>query len=497
MCRFANGVLASAFIVPVLVQADPMAEANASNVVIHKPSMFKLGFEHITLPGNESMGMLGTTYLIEVAPSLYMGPAAYGAISGQRGGFFTGGAEVAWRKKPFSRMEIQTGVYAGGGGGGASMVGGGLMIRPHIDLLWNFNGCRAGISASNVRFPNGYINSNQIGIVFSADSDFSYIKPSYIGQPLHYSSRSGVGFDRVIITAGTYKPRNDTNNNGAIDSSNIGYAGFRMEQFLSPSLYWGMEAAGASSGNAAGYAEFLGTIGAETPIWDDYFAIGTRMALGMGGGGSVSVGGGLLDKLGVYASANLTRDTHLSLEGGYAAAPNGKFRAKYGSVNFNWDLDHPGAPGRGAVTVGNEWVFGSEHYFSAAHKDGSKRDLDAVTIKLNRYLNRSIYLTGQAHSAYSGNSGGYSAGLFGGGYRTQKFFQRYSVGAEMLIGAAGGGALDTSGGAIVQPMAYLSMDLTEVVGLKLSAGRIKSFKGALNSKVADLSVNFAFGTSSR
>ena len=67
----------------------------------------------------------------------------------------------------------------------------------------------------------------------------------------------------------------------------------------------------------------------------------------------------------------------------------------------------------------------------------------------------------------------------------------------MLIGAAGGGGVDTSGGAVMQPMAYLGMDMTKVVGIKLSAGRVKSLKGALNSNVADLSVNFAFGTSSR
>lgn len=500
MRRFANVALAATLIAPALVEAGSIAEAEvkSSEVIIHKPSMFKLGFENITLPGNESMGMLATTYLIEVTPSLYMGPAAYGAISGRRGGFFTAGAEVAWHRKLAPRLEMQTGVYAGGGGGGAAMVGGGLMIRPHVDILWLFNGYSAGVSASNVRFPNGHINSYQIGVMFSANSDFSYTNTSHVGQSLHNSSRGGVGFDRVIITAGSYKPGNNTiNNSGVIDSSDIGYAGFRMERFLSPSMYWGIEAAGAASGKAAGYAEYLGTLGAELPIWDDYFAIGARLASGMGGGGSVSVGGGFLNKLSAYATANLSRNTHLSLEGGYATAPNGNFRAKYGSANFTWDLDHPGASGRGAVIAGNEWAFGLEHYFDAAYNDGSKRDLDAVTIKLNRYLNNSIYLTGQAHSAYRGDSGGYSVGLFGAGYRTQKIFSRLSAGAEMLIGAAGGGGLNTSGGAIMQPMAYLGMDLTDLLGIKLSAGRVKSFKGALNSKVVDLSVNFSFGTSSR
>ena len=54
--------------------------------------------QRIELPGNEGMGLVGTTYLLELAPSLWFGPAAYGAISGERGGLFTLGGELAWRR---------------------------------------------------------------------------------------------------------------------------------------------------------------------------------------------------------------------------------------------------------------------------------------------------------------------------------------------------------------------------------------------------------------
>jgi hypothetical protein len=217
----------------------------------------------------------------------------------------------------------------------------------------------------------------------------------------------------------------------------------------------------------------------------------------MGGGGTVQVGGGALVKLGAYTTLSLGPSAHLSLEGGYADAPEGNFRAAYGSVNFGWDLDHPYASGSRATIDGYEWVVGSERYFAAARKDGSKRDLDAVTIKINRYLTDSLYLTAQAHSAYSGNAGGYSVGMVGAGYHTPKFAYGLSAGAELLVGAAGGGAVDTSGGAVAQPMIYLDKDLTDAVGLRLSVGRIKSLYGALNSNIVDMSVNFAFGTASR
>lgn len=495
MNRLANMLLAASFITSTLAHADTAsyADIKVGDAIINSPSEFRLGFEQATLPGNEAMGMVGASYLIQFAPGFYFGPAAYGAITGNRGGFFTVGGEVAWRHNLVSRLDMEAGVYGGGGGGGGtSSVGGGLMIRPHVDLLWDIGGYRAGISVSNVRFPNGSIDSNQVGLVFSADSDFSYYSPSRIGQKVDVSGRSGVGFDRVLITTGVYRPRSVT-----AASSSIGYVGARLEQFYSPILYRGIEAAGAASGGAAGYAEFLGTLGVETPLWDDKLAIGARLAIGMGGGGAVSVGGGGLIKLGAYATVNLSRDTHLTLEGGYADAPDGDFRARYGTANFVWDLDHPYASASQATIVGNEWTIGTEHYFAAAHKDGSKRDLDAVTLKLNRYLTDAIYLTGQAHSAYGGDAGAYSVGLVGVGYRTRKFSYGLAAGAELMVGAAGGGSVDTSGGAVMQPMVYLGMDLTDAVALQLGAGRIKSLKGSLDSNIVDMSVSFSFGTAGR
>jgi len=452
-----------------------------------------VGFEQISLPGNESMGMLGTSYLIQVGlPGLYLGPAAYGAISGQRGGFFTVGGEIAWRQHLISGLAMVAGIYGGGGGGSGSSVGGGLMVRPHVDLLWDLGGYQGGISASNVRFPNGSISSSQVGVVFSAGSDFSYYPPSYIGQTMDVSGRSGVGFDRVLVTAGAYRQKAA----GTASARQIGYAGTRLEQFYSPQLYRGIEAVGGAGGGVAGYAEFLGTVGAETPVWDDRLAVGARLAVGMGGGGGVSAGGGALGKLGAYATVNLGRAVGVSFEGGYASAPTGSFRATYAAANLVWNLDHPYAPDREGTIVGNEWVVGSEHYFGARHKDGSKRDLNAVAIKLNRYLTDSLYLTGQAHSAYSGNAGAYSAGLVGAGYHTAKFSRDLSAGAELLVGASGGGSVDT-GGAVVQPMVYVAMAMTDQVGLRLEAGRIKSVNGALDSNILDVSLSFAFGTSSR
>src|SRR5213075_1981108 len=114
--------------------------------------------------------------------------------------------------------------------------------------------------------------------------------------------------------------------------------------------YWGIEASGAASGGVAGYAEYLGTLGTETTVWPDVLTLGARVALGMGGGGDVDVGGGLLVKAGVYGTVRLTRE------------PQGSFRALHAAASLNWILDDPTdftAPARNTRT---EWVAGIERY---------------------------------------------------------------------------------------------------------------------------------------
>ncbi len=458
---------------------------------VSKSSVIKISYENINLSNDQFMGIVGTTYLIEVGHGIYVGPAVYGAITGKQGGFFTGGGELAWHYPLFSKLELQTGIYAGGGGGGGGTPqwGGGLMLRPHVDFLWDFGKFKAGITASNVSFPNdGNVHSNQIGFTIAIDSNFSYYTPDYVGNRLMTQDRQGFGGDRIMATVGSYFPRT---------GDRMGYIGARYERFMTPWLYLGLEGAGAFSGDEGGYAEYLGTLGVETSILNNWLMIGSRFAFGMGGGGGVSVGGGLLGKLGAYATYNVSRSMHFSLEGGYAIAPDGDFRAPYCSANLAFDLDHPFDIYAQGIVDGYEFVFGSSHYFDAATKNGSKHDIDLVTIKANRYLNDYIYLTGQGHSAYNGESGSFSAGMIGAGYRSPEFAGRLSAGAEMLVGAAGGSSLDTEGGMVVQPMAYLGAKLTKAIGIKLSAGRIISIKGSLNSTVLDLAVCFDYGANSR
>jgi hypothetical protein len=482
---------------PAQVRTDnPIDAVGLSSV----PSIVRVNAERIRLPGGESMGLLGTSYLLQVAPNVYVGPAAYGAFTGQRGGFFTVGAEASVRRAVSEFMDVEVGFYAGGGGGGAAPVGGGLMLRTHADLTRDFGNYRAGVSLSQVRFPNGQIRSNQLGLVWSTNTDFRYISRSQLSATGSASNasmigRTGMGFDRVQAVAGFYSPRPGvTRISGGPLTSKIGLVGVRMERALTDNNYWGIEAAGAGSGGVAGYAEYLATLGTERAVWADHLVLGVRGAVGMGGGGDVSVGGGLLLKGAAYGIVRLTRDMGLTLEGGYTRAPQGRFRALHATAALNLILDDPYDTSAPARTTRSEWVGGVSRY-QAARKDGTVRDLDAVTMKVNRFVTSRLYVTGQAHSAFAGGAGGYSVGLFGVGTQWP-VFARTRVGAEFLAGAAGGGGVETRGGALMQPMAYVDFEVTKQLSLRLSGGKVKSLRGPFSSNVIDLSVAFPFGVTS-
>ena len=155
----------------------------------------RTSFESVKVPGNEKIGLVGISYLLELQPRLCVGPAVYGSASGPDGGLFTVGVEAALCTILAGPLSLEAGVYVGGGGGGIAPVGGGLMLRPHADLFWDFGGFRIGASVSNVRFPSGEINSTQLGLVLGMNTEFSYLPGVRGDVPFDGVGRTGLGFD--------------------------------------------------------------------------------------------------------------------------------------------------------------------------------------------------------------------------------------------------------------------------------------------------------------
>lgn len=471
------------------------------------PASWRLGFESIELPGNEHVGLLGTGVLIGLdgpKSSWFVGPMIYSAASGRRGGLFVIGAEALWRSPGPLGSRIEAGVFAGGGGGAAAPVGGGLMLRPQVTWSWPLGVGWLGATASRVTFPSGDIRSTQFGLSYSIDDRVAFRMPGSAVSPT--VGRGGLGFDRFWLQVGQYRdpPR-----------GNYGYGGIRGDQWVRPGIYVGLEASGAAQGGAAGgsggYAELLGLVGAEWPLFGNDrqrgLQVGVRGAAGLAGGGAIDTGGGPLLKLAGTLTWPLPQDLLLGFEAGRTVAPDGAVRATHFHLSLGLTLDRPLAAGmssryspaassRTAITRHDtiEWTGALSHFPRVQFRDGSTDSLQTVGVRLRRALSPALdprlQLAGGIHFAAGGRAGAYGTGLIGLAWASPLAKPGFQWGAELLAGAAGGGGLDTRGGAVVQPM--LRAGWASGAGRwQLGVGRIKSREGRLDANVIELSVGVA------
>lgn len=472
------------------------AAATSGGIVI-RPAEARVTLERLKLPGSEHLGLVGTSYLVDVGGGFTFGPAVFGAVSGQRGGLFSLGAELGYRQPLAGPLRAEVGVFAGGGGGGGITVDNGLVLRPHVDLLYDFGAYNIGLSWSRVRFVGTSVDSSQFGLVLSANTSFGYIPRERMNMPVASIGRPGAGFDRIQAVFGVYQPRGDnTRVSGGKLPDSLGYVGVRAERAFNGISYWGLEANAGTKGGVTGYAEYLATVGVESGIGSDQiFTLGSRVAIGMGGGGDVSTGGGLLAKASVYGAVRLSRDLAATVELGVAKAPQGNFKAVQGAASLMWIFDDAGNVFSPSRTTRTDFSAGIEQ-FDAARRDGSTRRLRALVLKGSRFIDRNLYVTGQAHSAYDGHAGGYAAGLFGFGWQTPlggPGGPTWYAGLEALSGAGGGGGVDVRGGALVQGNAYVGFDLGPSTSVRINVGKLRSQRGRVDATVVDAALVFSFG----
>lgn len=456
------------------------------------PTSGMLSFERVRLPQGERMGLVGGSLLFDIGGGWGLGPAVYGAATGRRGGLFVGGVELQRRWRLGQGLSLATGLYAGGGGGAAAPVGSGLMLRPAVTLLKDLGRTfQLGLSWSSIRFPSGDIRSNQVGLALGWRQEFVHLTGSGLVPDEATSMSNGLGFDRMEATASTYR---------LTDASRrrIGLFGARAERRSSiDGFAWGMEAAAAAKGDAAGYMELLGNAVLSTAPFEKLlpsWRVGLRLGAGVGGGGKLLTGGGLIGKALATMEWSPAPGWVVGTDYGIVRARSGLL-ARQAQVWLGLYLE-PGIDGRTAASparvVRTEWVGAWQHHSRIARSDGSLRSLDTIGLKLNRYVGDHVYLTGQAHSAFAGGAGAYSVGLIGLGLSAAPTAS-VRVGAEALIGAAGGGGVTTAGGAITQALVWAAWQPGRVGEIRLGLGASRPLHDSHTEPVIELSWSRAFG----
>lgn len=475
-----------------------------------REGFYRLSHDNLSLPNDETMGLFGTSYLLKFDDS-YAGLGVYSAVNGQRGGFFTGGVELGHQLELGSGFAIDGGLFVGGGGGGSAPQGGGLMLRPHASLTKTVSDINLGLGISQVKFPNGSIDSNQLslqmdipfGFVYkSSDSDTSNNNDVLtldaksdlrVGWKHHYMSPT---YQRYMLDDGV------KGTDGVLMSNDMDLVGFEYGTKLSKNYYGYLETAGAGSSGTDGFAEVLGGLGYSNAFGRN-FGFNIKGALGAAGGGGVDTGGGLIHKQSIGLYLRPFDKVAFSTEVGRVSAFDGGLKATTAKIGLhypfkllsaggyvhkasNYGFTHDGL---WSVRAVNQTYLGS----SDLRKNGSTDSVQVLGIKLDRYLDDDTYLTGQALAAYQGEAGGYAVGLVGAG---QEFgvTERLKLFAEISAGVAGGGGINTGGGAIIQPMFGLSYKLDSDFSLQTSVGQLKSLNDGGDTNVIEFGLQYRFKT---
>ena len=468
----------------------------------------RFSFEEIDMPDvGEFMGLYSIGAYHHLNSWLYGGVTLYGAATGRRGGFFTGGYTLGVEHKFTDNWILDLGGYVGAGGGGAAAQGGGLMIRPHIGLKYDLSWSSLGLNYSYVDFPNGDISSDAIALsvdipftspTFNWEND-EFTQVDYFGADLSNVTRHR---SHIAARVRAYYPSSDskTTSGGSFDDS-IGLVGVDYSYFLDENWFATFETAGAFSGGVGGYAELLGGIGYRLPLTrDNRLALLPALTIGGAGGGAVETGGGFVARANLGLEYRLSPDLNIIMDGGYLTAPDGNFDTPYVGFNLAYVMktfaqDQKGEPlTEKNLIQTNKWRFRPAHqwYFDAQRKDSSSRDMQLLGGKIDWFVGEWWYLTGQGLSAYEGGAGGYSEGLWGLGILGPNW-NNWQIYGEMLIGAGGGGGVDSGSALLYKPSIGLEYKLNDDFSLQTGIGKVISKEGNLDANTLDVSLVWRFG----
>ena len=469
----------------------------------------RFSFEEINMPDvGEKMGLYSIGAYDQLNPWLYGGINLYGAATGRRGGFFTGGYTLGVERQLFDNLIFDAGGYVGAGGGGAAEQGGGLMLRPHVGLKYNFNWSELGLNYTYVNFPNGNISSEAIAL--SLDIPFSSLILNWEDDGLTVADYFGVDWRNVsrhrshlAARVRAYSPASGSKTTqGEQLNDSLGLVGVEYAYFLDDNWFTTFETAGAVSGGVGGYAELLAGIGYRYPLTkDDRLALLPALTIGGAGGGEVETGGGFVARANLGLEYRFSPDLSLILDGGYLTAPDGNFDTSYFGLNLAYVMetfaqDQKGVPLEETDLIKTtKWRFRPAHqwYLDAQRKGGSSRDMQLLGGKIDWMGGEWWYLTGQGLSAYGGGAGGYSEGHWGLGilgpsWKNLRFY------GEMLIGAGGGGGVDSGSALLFKPSVGLEYDINKDLSLQTGIGKVISKAGNLDANTLDFSLTWRFGT---
>lgn len=490
-----------------LATPDDAPFANPARLNTVRPAAVEANWTRMKMPDGGRTAFASLSYLMAYDDDWGFGPGFYGTAKGNYGGIFTVGFTGQRRWRLSGNTHLAASLYVGAGGGLSSQqmrFGGGLMLRPELSLRTENKGWYTGVGIAQIRFPSGNVKSG-VGVAFTVgrSMDFISFSPDDAGQPGRAGRRSGLGFDEITLTGGMEKPRASSRTRGGTPyAGKVGKAGAELRQYIAEGSWWGVEASGAAKGGVDGYMEVLGQIGQDWALFGSpRLRVGGQLGAGLGGGGNIDSGNGWLLRAGPTLRWITPWGPSLRLDAGVTHAPSGAYTAPYVRAALSMPLDRTptliGDDPGGTVRV-QQLGASVMHLPRVRFKDGREEGVSHLAVNMSREFSPRFYGTAQAGSAAAGSAGAYSFGLFGVGVQSDPLWGRMRVGAEWLVGAAGGGGVKVGGGAVTQAEVWAQWQVAERLRLRAGVGQFRTIRGSDQSTpLSHLQLSYAFGTLQR
>lgn len=475
---------------------------------------FRITFENIPLANSKDMGVLGTHY--DIFPihnnPLYLSFGFYNAMTGEDGGFFTFGYTLGVDYEVYKNLFFDGGVYVGGGSG--KYIGfdnGGLMVRSHFGLSYEFASTQLTFGLSRTSFPHTTTNKeyeNDIHPFFALHIDDQVWKGYTTAK--HGVEKNFNGFFRNIrITPVVVYYDIDEKKTKRVDlysgddlyQENFPMLGIALERFVNKEVFVSMEAYGAL-GSAAGYAAIEAGLGYELAL-SRSFAWESKMVIGSAGDGRIDTAGGFVVQPMTGLRYKISSSYSLKTLVGRTYAPGGKFSATTYEVGLSFDALQA-KPKAGVYSFSKsrfsnlKWTMSPSYKYyipyDSTHKgesQDSSQEIGLIGIMIGVDLNDYVRLLGTTHWAATGNVGSYAEGLFGLKLSTPAFS---SLGLKAVVqaeaGAGAGGSINTSsGGYVTQFLGGLEVPIFGHSTLGFYGGDMQTSDGRFKARTFMASLN--------
>jgi len=465
----------------------------------------KIDFLSINMPesnilNEKNMGFTGIHYNLMLNDWAYAGAGIYGAVTGERGGFFTLGVNAGIKKYLGKNFYVDTGFHFGAGGGARAPDGGGVFILPHFNLGYDFKSFSLNSGWSYVDFfDGGLIQGNQFNISLEIPLDYTYSdyeasENEYDFETLQKSDWN-INSKRTSLMFHQNNLKIHGNTQGINNGKTIRLAGFELANYFTENWFAFLKVDGAFDGIKAGFMDvFLGG-GYLLPINKNNTNILAKFGVGAAGGGGIDTQGGFLLYPDLSIEQRIFNDFFLSINKGFVVSPNSHFNTSSLGIGLKYYVERSGIISDKSFTGGKfkgfEVVVKHDIYLDAERDGQPTEDMHQIALQINFDLTKNIFVAGQTAFASFGNAGAYAEGIVGLGVRTNPFLnEKVTLFGQVLAGAAGGGDISTGEGLIFKPAVGFNYKLNNNLSFRTSGGYVKAKGGDLSSVMLNFGLKY-------